>query len=111
MYEDGAKAEELLQSKEYRVDPFEKSEAPYESVRYTPKLPSFLTITRTPIPTLRALIAILSFFCFLLLLEDVMNQGNRQLRKLGLLVGLIGLTIGVIALVEKGIEHRTHILG
>ena len=110
MYEDGAKAEELLQSKEYRVDPFEKSEAPYESVRYTPKMPSFLTITRTPIPTLRALIAILSFFCFLLLLEDVMNQGNRQLRKLGLLVGLIGLTIGVIALVEKGIEHRTHIL-
>ncbi len=110
MYEDGAKAEELLQSKEYRVDPFEKSEAPYESIRYTPKLPSFLTITRTPIPTLRALIAMLSFFCFLLLLEDVMNKGNRQLRKLGLLVGLIGLSVGLIALVEKGIEHRTHIL-
>ncbi|MCX7830721.1 MAG: hypothetical protein N2445_06655, partial [Acidobacteria bacterium] len=110
MYEDGAKAEELLQSEKYRIDPFEKTEFPYESERYTPKLPSFLTLTRTPIATIRALIALLSFFCFILLLEDVVRQGNSELKKLALFVGLIGLTIGIIALIEKGIEHRTHIL-
>jgi hypothetical protein len=110
MYEDGAKAEELLQSEKYRIDPFEKSEIPYESERYSPQLPQFLTITRTPIATFRAVIALLSFFCFILLLEDVLRQGNSELRKLALLVGLIGFAIGIIALVEKGIEHRTHIL-
>lgn len=110
IYEDAAKAEELLQSEKYRIDPFEKTEAPYESQRYTPKLPSFLTLTRTPVATIRGLIALLSFFCFILLLEDVMREGNSQLRRLALFVGLIGLGIGLIALVEKGIEQRTHIL-
>lgn len=109
-YTNGAKAEELLQSEKYRIDPFEKTEIPYESQRYTPKVPSFLTITRTPFATLRALIALFSFFCFLLLLEDVMRQGNSELRKLALFVGLIGFAVGVIAIIEKGIEHRTHIL-
>ncbi len=110
MYEDGAKAEELLQSEKYRIDPFMKTEIPYESQRITPEPPSFLTITRSPFATIRALIALLSFFCFLLLLEDVIKEGNSELRKLALFVGLIGLAIGIIALIEKGIEHRTHIL-
>lgn len=110
MYENTAKAEELLQSEKYRLDPFEGTEIPYESERYSPKLPNFLTITRTPISTLRALIALLSFFCFLLLLEEIIRQGNDKLKNLALIVGLIGLAVGIIALVEKGIENKTHIL-
>lgn len=110
MYEDAAKSEELLQSEKYRLDPFEKIEIPYENIRYSPKLPNYLSITRTPVATLKAVIALLSFFCFLLLLEEIIRQGNGELRKLALTVGLIGLTIGFIALLEKGIEHRSHIL-
>lgn len=109
-YEDGRKAEELLQSEGYRINPFDKGEIPYESERYTPRLPNYLTITRTPLSTLKALVALLSFFCFLLLLEDLMERGRSELRKLGLVLGFIGLTIGFIALIEKGMEHRTHIL-
>lgn len=110
MYENAAKAEELLQSEKYRIDPFEKTEIPYESIRQSPQVPNFLSITRTPVATIRAIIAFLSFFCFLLLLEEVIRQGKNKLKNLALIVGLIGLTIGFIALVEKGIENKTNIL-
>jgi hypothetical protein len=110
MYEYGIKSEELLQSDKYRIDPFEKSEAAYESERRTPKVPSYLTISRAPISTLRALIVLLSFFCFILLLENIAKEGINKLRNLGFVVGLIGLAVGLMALVEKGMESRTHVM-
>jgi hypothetical protein len=110
MYEYGFKSEELLQSAQYRNDPFEKKEVVYESDRHTPTMPSYLPISRATISTLRALIALLSFFCFILLLEDIAKKEANKLRNLGLYVGLIGLAVGLTALVEKGMENRTHVL-
>ncbi|HNQ77863.1 MAG TPA: hypothetical protein PKJ37_06885 [Acidobacteriota bacterium] len=109
-YEEGLQSEELLQSEKYRTDPFGKTVIPAEAERYTPKAPGWLTISRAPFPTAKALVALLAFFCFILMLEDVMKEGTKLIRRLGTVAGICGLAIALIALVEKGMENRTHIL-
>ena len=109
-YEEGLQSEELLQSEKYRKDPFRNIEIPADAVRYTPKMPGLLTISRAPISTARGLVALLAFLCFILLLEDLMRGGTSLIRRLGAVAGICGLVIAVIALVEKGMENRAHIL-
>jgi len=109
-YEKGRLSEELLHSETYRKDPFETINTPEEKERYSPQTPSYMAISYAPIQTLRSLLAFVSFLCFLFLLEDVSRDGTDKLRLLAYLVGSIGLVIGLIALAEKGIENRTHVL-
>ena len=109
-YEKGRLSEELLHSEPYRTDPFEAASIPEEKERYSPQTPSYLAISHAPIQTLRSLLALLSFLCFIFLLEDVSREGPDNVKMLAFIVGMIGLAIGLIALVEKGIEHRTHIM-
>jgi hypothetical protein len=109
-YEEGLKSEELLQGEKYRIDPFRKLEAAVEEERYTPVLPGYLTLTRSPASTIKALIALFAGLCLILLIEDVSRLGEQALRKLALLVGFSGLVVGITAVVEKGMEKRTHIL-
>lgn len=111
VYEDGRRSEDLLQSDNYRKDPFEGTEAAQEKFSYTPQVPSMLPLSRAPLSTFRGLVVLLAFLCFILLLEHVAASGSAYLRKLSLVVGLAGLTVGLMALTEKGIERRTHIMG
>jgi len=109
-YEEGLRSEELLQSEKYRVNPLDKTTAPEEYTRLTPALPGWLTISRSPGSTARAVIALLACLCLIFLLEDVARESEDNLRRLALLTGLCGLAVGLLALFTRGAEKKTHIL-
>ncbi len=110
-YEEGRMSEELLQSQKYRINSLDRTEIPAETQRYTPQMPRWLTLSLSPMSTFKALIALLSGLCLILLVEDLSRTGESYLRKLALIAGLSGLAIGMIALVGKSLEKKTHILG
>jgi hypothetical protein len=110
-YEEGLQSEELLQSEKYRTDPFGKTVIPAEAERYTPKMPEWLTLSHAPMSTFKALVALFAGLCLILLIEDLAREGDSYLRRLAIIAGLSGLAVGMIALVGKSLEKKTHILG
>ncbi|MEJ2421130.1 MAG: hypothetical protein P8018_05275, partial [Acidobacteriota bacterium] len=104
VYTQGAKAEALLHTKKYRVDPFgpaaDKPVAPEKWTPVTPKMPGWIPASFTPMATLRALLALAAAFCLLLLLEQLARAGSFMLRRLAWVGGALGLAITFIALMQ-----------
>lgn len=100
-YEKGAEAEALLHSPAYTNDPFTESQNPVEGQwpRLTPALPSWLPASFTPRETLLALVALAAGFCLVLLLNRLVASQER-LHSLEYLVGLLGLTVALLALIQ-----------
>lgn len=110
-YEKSLEVERLLQDERYRIDPFENKEIPKENRDLNSyRKSSFKTLSRAPISTLRGIIALISFYVFLLFLNDLIKAGNRYLRKFAIYCGILGLIVSLIALYEKGMEEKTKIL-
>lgn len=113
-YTEGAEAERLLHTDAYRRDPFgpeaEKPLPPETWTPQTPPLPKWIPASFTPVATGRALLALAAGLCLILLLESVAEESRRRLRTLGVLLGLLGLFIAGVALIQHQEAARTTLL-
>lgn len=74
----------------------------------TPAAPSWLPASFTPMDTARAVVALCAGLCLILLLERL--SGDREnLKRLLLVVGLLGVAVAAVALVQYA-EKRTALL-
>ncbi len=93
-------AETLLRSERYRTDPFTHKVLPEDQGPFqTPAPKRWIASTFTPPMTIRALIALFAAAALILLLEALSNDGREKLRGLALTGGVVGIGVGVIAVV------------
>ncbi len=112
VYDEGARAESLLRSDPYRVDPFSpdagKPLPADPSPLLTPAAPSWLPASFAPMDTARALVALCAGLCLILLLERL-SSDRENLKRLLTVVGVLGVAVAAVALVQYT-EKRTHLL-
>ncbi len=83
--------------------------SPQSWTALTPSLPAWLPASFTPMATARAIVALLAVGCLILLLERVLADKNGKAKRLAFWVGLLGLGVALVALVQYA-EHKTKIL-
>jgi hypothetical protein len=94
-------AEGLLRSEAYRTEPITGQVLPEDrDPLLTPAPSSTLSATFTPLQTARALLALLAALAFVLLLDRAAGDGRDPLRLLSLAAGILGLGVGLVALVQ-----------
>lgn len=110
---EGARAELLLRGDAYRLDPLARKGAlPPESdpaTPFTPPLPRALPLSFAPSATARGILATVAALCMILILER-MGASWATLRRMGLVVGLAGCAVAVLAIAQYG-GLREAILG
>lgn len=98
---EAARAEVLLRSEPYRTDALTGAVLPEDrDPVLTPPPPGWIPATFAPRATARALVALLAFLAFLLLLERAAENGREDLRRLALATGIAGVAAGAFALVQ-----------
>jgi len=98
---EAVEAERLLRSVPYRTHPVTGEALPEDREPIlTPAPAASLPASFAPLQTGRAFVALAAVLAFLFLLERASSQGREPLRLLALVAGILGLGVGLVALIQ-----------
>lgn len=98
---EAVEAERLLRSAPYRTNPMTGETLPEDREPIlTPAPSASRPVSFAPLQTGRAFVALMAALAFLFLLERAASQGREPLRLMALVAGILGLGVGLVALVQ-----------